>query len=58
MIVDALCEAADHLEIRDKITDADAFLELDDTVLKQIEWYKGEDPRMLKAKDIVGRLRR
>jgi deoxynucleoside triphosphate triphosphohydrolase SAMHD1 len=58
MVVDALEEAADYLGIKEKLNDPDDFMQLDDTLLKRLEWYEGDDPRMRTARDIVQKIRR
>ena len=58
MVVDALEEASDFLQLREKTQDARSFVQLDDTLLKRIEWYEGDDARMQRARGIVQRLRR
>jgi hypothetical protein len=67
MVVDALRAANPVLKITDKIWDAKEFVKLDDTILKQIEFYGGynplwqlgdeDDSHILKAQSIIKRLR-
>jgi len=68
MVVDALRAANPVLKILDKIWDAEEFVKLDDTILKQIEYYDRSNPwwrlgdeddsHMLKAQSIIQRMRK
>ena len=60
MIVDAMIEANDHFGIVKRAMDPKTFIELDDSILKQIEFANpaGDDPRLRKAKEIIERIRR
>ena len=56
MVVDALLAGEEVLQLATKLDEVDDFLELDDTLLRQIEYSK--DPRMAEAQKIVRRIRR
>lgn len=62
MLVDAMLEADDCLKIAERVKDPAAFLRLDDTILKQIEFTSddvvAEYPRMRKARELVNRIRK
>ena len=60
MVVDALIEANQHFDILNKARDPEHFIELDDSILKRIEYANpsGDDAGLRKAKEIVTRLRR
>ncbi len=58
MIVDAMVEANDEFKIVEKARDPKTFIELDDSILKRIEFAPESDsPRLEKAKELVHRIR-
>ena len=56
MVVDALLAAEESLDLFGKLQDVDSFLELDNTLIRTIEFSK--DPGMNEAREIVKRIRR
>ncbi len=60
MIVDAMVEANDAFQIVEKAQSPQSFLELDDSILKRIEYAnpQDDDSRLRKAKSVVERIRR
>ncbi|CAI9111057.1 OLC1v1011191C1 [Oldenlandia corymbosa var. corymbosa] len=56
MVVDALVEANDYLDISSHIQDPREFWKLDDTIIKTIE--TAPDPNLQKSRDLILRIRR